>query len=138
MQNASAAAQHYQNVPDQRSDFHLKRQSSEYEPYQYTSLLKPNVEKERTTMSQQVSHKKIEGHMKEDASRDEANKSTIEHLEKKRAAGGGRRGDESSEMKDHNQIIEHSTSSFTRECDASPSKNVEAKPRISPELEAQR
>jgi len=77
-------------------------------------------------------------HMKEDGSQKEANNSTIENLEKKRAAGGDRKNDELSEMKDHNQITEHSILSFARERDASPSKKVEAKPRIPPELEAQR
>ena len=41
-------------------------------------------------------------------------------------------------MKNHDEIAEHSITSFTREADASPSKTVEAKPKISPELEAQR
>lgn len=76
--------------------------------------------------------------MKEDGNQKEANNSRIENPEMKRAAGGDRRNYELGERKDHNQMAEHSITSFTRECDASPSKTAEAKPRIPPELEAQR
>ena len=77
-------------------------------------------------------------HTKEDGSQKDANNSTIDHPEKTRAAGGDRKDHDVSEMKDYNPITEHSITSFTGECDASPSKKVEAKPRIPPELEAQR